>query len=451
MSIHSLTRPLGFADLVASCVWQHMLDCFPINEALLLDSSYGHPQKEWLIKCRLPTTAFSPDAWNECMRFRQLGTAIYLKEHRVACLNLDAMIQWACDHKAKEFLLIWTTPEFQFYDVNGELIETSFVPSLDTAVENDDVFTVAYALWRYPTQHKKLLRHAATALQRILGNNRQTMYRLVVPKIARITSMSPIITALEKKHFQMAQMALRALDRACVPAITEKFQIVVAKSGNVDVFLQCTEMRDHQVAMEAFQTAFSYGRAELVQHIWSTNPTWMPSDASLHSACEHGHFNVLQLLPASVRLPHSCMDSAVKCADARILHFVHQRVDQYKFTPKLLTLAIRHAHAATIMMLYIIGKYKEIPKLDRAELVQKNRSVCLQLLHDTNAVVYTEEVFLEAAKAGDLSLLQSMMQNPDCIVTKELIDKSFNFAFVSPSNQRTAVCSYLNSQRSQVS
>jgi hypothetical protein len=437
--------PMSFFELLApSFIWQHVLDCFLVHDALLVDTAFGNPQKDWLISQRLSAMSLTNDSWSQCMKYRQLGLALYLKSEHVSCVNLDAMVQWACDHRIREFLVLWTTPEFIFHDCNNQPIRSTYVPHLDHAIDNNDTVTVAYVLHRFGTTSRRLIRSPPVCIQRIvMGQNTEKMFHLLIPKVLKITTIAPLLTALEAGQFHMVHLALNYSDP---DILTDKIQIAAAKAGDLSIYQRVTT----RCCLEAYHIAIAYGRTEVVRYIQSLQPDYVPSESSLVAACEYGHLEVLQLLPDTLMLPHGCLEASVKCADARVLVWVVRHIQKPKFPAKLLSLAIRSGHECTIATLYTIGLYHDLTDADRLEMVQKDQGRLMQALHELKLSVYSEKVFLEAAKVCNHTILQHILENSTVFISQETMTKAFQLAYVSPSSQRTLVCSYLNDKKGQM-
>lgn len=441
----SMELEWSFETLVHSRLWRMVLMCFDVEEAIACDRSYGFHHKEWFLTERLSSSSFCPDMWMDCLKYQMWNHAYLLLEAKVSCPDLDYMIQKSTDHEMLCMLILLTDSQAVFYNSDRKVIRTTYVPTLDAAIENHDLRVVRYVLWRYGP-HKRLFKHPVQALQTIVTKRNVALLHLLVPHVLKVTTIAPVLTAIEERSFDMARELLRLLDANLFVTIPEKVSISAAKAGDLpffsDVFQQCGD-----VSETCFQTAFSNGHIGIVSFLADRHVDWRPDEESILKACEDGCLEVLQWMDDSTTIPPTSMENAIRSKNARVLLEIYNRVPDFKFTGRHMEMAIRGGSEEMVMVLFTIGKFKEFTKNATMELIQKRMVHALQCLAECGVIRYTEETLCEAAKVCDLQMVKDMM----AVVrpTRETLNRAFKYAFVSVGSQRQDVCNALNSAMEQ--
>ncbi len=418
-----------------------VLMCFDVEEAIACDRSYGFHHKEWFLTERLSSSSFCPDMWIDCLKYQMWNHAYLLLEAKVSCPNLDDLIQHSADHELLCMLILLTDSKAVFYNSERKVIRTTYIPTLDTAIENQDLRIVYYVLWRYGN-HKRLFKHPVQALQTIVAKRNVALLRLLVPHVLKITTIAPVLTAIEERSFDMARELLRLLDGSLFATIPEKVSISAAKAGDLNFFSSVLQ-RCGSVSETCFQTAFAHGHMSIVSFLAERHVDWRPNEESILKACEDGCLEVLRWMDDSTPIPPTSVEHAIRSKNARVLLEIHRRVPDFKFTPKFMDMAIRSGSEEMVMVVFTIGKFKDLNKNAMMELIQKRMVHALQCLAECGVIRYTEETLCEAAKTCDLQMVKDMM----AVVrpTRETLTRAYKYAFVSVGAQRKDVCDALNS------
>jgi len=395
-------------------IWRRALACFSFTKALTLDVQFGALETDWLMEERMSGVP-SSHSWLTAAYEHSIGLMIRLHNFGVPCPHLDDIVQYAINKNQLDTLVLCTSTAFVFRGLDGHpMRDSKFIPRLDKAVIKGHHHIVRYCVWRYHRHKERLLKRPLEVLSYLMEHNYLAMFKILVPKVTRLTNLTGLRAACQHGFTAMVAYAIDHLDPSfCTPEnLPDELMVLAAKHGHLDLLRKLKRLKQHFIPRKAYQQAFSWGRMAVCDYILQRFPEYRPDKADLLDACSHGHVAAIESLPRELVLPDECMDRAVKSRNAKMIYVLRDRMPQYTFRLTLLHDAIHSKSSDMCLAVFDCGGYKRLPINHDIELTRNRMRKALHVFHQVGFKVYTERSFVEACRICSLEIIQDILTLP---------------------------------------
>jgi len=417
-------------------IWRSVLLCFTDMEACQIDAIYGRTQINWLIRERIVGMP-SSHSWVMATGARSLGLMLYLYQYKIPCEDYEDIIQFCVDKNILEILIFFTCNQFEFYDGTGMPIKSQFCPILDKAVKRNYLTIVQYCIHRFHPK-EKFLKKLVPTLNRIMQQNLFDMFKTVVPYITKVINFHGVEVAIKQGYKNIVEYALEHLDQTYLgQEIPNSLLTIAAQHGRLKILSILKNKHNGFIPQEAYNAAFSNGHVQICNYIQKRFPNYVPGPVQMNHACLAGHVEIMKTVPEFIHIPDSCFEKAARSPSVELIGLLKQLKPNYKFTSKLLHLAIQSGNSPVCLAVFGAGLYKKIPPNCELELVRKRMRYTLKVWNRFKFNVYNEKSFLEAARICDTEILSDMIQDHNfcCSITESVIAEALGYIYVSSESE----------------
>jgi hypothetical protein len=432
-------------------VYRQCLSCFMEMEAVDFDNRFNEVEAFWLINKRCKSYP-SAESWLMAMKTKSVGMMLFLSKFEIYCSSLDKLVQMATDHNQIELLLFLTHPDFKIVDRYRTAMAVN-CPYLDKACMANHLEAVQFILHRFPGQEARMLRRPHLTLCQLMDMNQLRMLQEIVPHVLRISMWEGLKLAAAKGYKDILRYCLPHMDPSYVETLPDGRAVIpsdllieAAKHGQLGTFMLLKRSDPKGfIPMQAFQEAFWAGRTKICRYIQKRFPEYQPNVVDAVLACQHGHDDVLKLLPPELPLPDECFLSACRSPNYKLIQRVSATRPDFHFTAKMLTEAVNTGSDDVVAAVFTCGGYTKLPKALPMGLTTRGMHRALKYFYKLGFDVYTGKILLEAARLCKFQIIRDIFEVSSLKPKVQVLREAMNRVYVSTENKavRTEAYTYL--------
>jgi hypothetical protein len=262
----------------------------------------------------------------------------------------------------------------------------------------------------------------AKTIEHVFEHNLFDVAKILIPAVYPVVASSMLAIAAFHGFAQMFEYCLPFRDSA---ASDRDVIFSAARGGHMDIVRLIP--LDASRASILLDHSFAHGKKEVVTYVHEKYPLHLPSSSSIATACAHGCFECVFMLPQKTIFPVACMAKAVKSKSADLVLHVSERFKtlhpKFEFDDQLLRTAIESGVSTIVMIVYSLGGFSNLSREMYYLLVEHNCREAISSLYKLGLPVYCDEMFQAAVEMCKVDILSDLLQHhePSAELLQEIV------------------------------